>query len=92
MPTTKQKRNDKIADKWSLVHFTTGIALVVLLQNVSVLVLWLGMAAWEPLEIFVISPLLAKRGITFGYESWRNSLSDIVFNTLGLVVGMVIFR
>lgn len=39
---------------------------------------------WEPLEIFVLSPLLAKRGIVFGYETWRNSLSDIVFNTLGI--------
>jgi hypothetical protein len=40
---------------------------------------------WEPLEIFVLSPLLAKRGIIFGYETWRNSLSDIVFNTIGIV-------
>ena len=42
---------------------------------------------WEPVEIFILSPLLAKRGINFGYESIRNSLSDIVFDIMGVIFG-----
>lgn len=45
------------------------------------------MVLWEPIEIFVLSPLLARRGITFGFESLRNSLSDIVFDTVGVLIG-----
>lgn len=42
---------------------------------------------WEPLEIFILSPILAKFGIEFGYESLKNSLSDIFFDLLGVVIG-----
>lgn len=45
------------------------------------------MVLWEPLEIFVLSPLLAKINIEFGYETLRNSLSDIVFDTIGVLIG-----
>jgi len=45
---------------------------------------------WEPLEIFALSPLLAKRGVEFGYETWRNSLSDIFFDITGVFVGAYI--
>ncbi len=68
----------------------SGIALMLLLPNLSTLFIWLGMAAWEPFEIFVLSPLLARRGIIFGFETWRNSLSDIIFNTLGVCIGLLI--
>ena len=50
---------------------------------VSLLILVL----WEPLEILVLSPLLARRGILFGHESLRNSLSDIAFDCLGVAIG-----
>jgi hypothetical protein len=42
---------------------------------------------WEPFEILVLSPLLAKRGITFGFETLQNSLSDIIFDALGVLIG-----
>lgn len=45
---------------------------------------------WEPLEVLILSPLLGKIGITFGYESIRNSLSDIVFDTVGVIIGAYI--
>ena len=45
------------------------------------------MVLWEPLEVFVLSPLLAKRGIVFGYESIQNSLSDIFFDVIGVFLG-----
>ena len=82
--TTKLKRNDKLYDKWSLVHVVTGIALGWVMNPLAALVI---MVLWEPLEIFVLSPLLGRRGIVFGYESWRNSLSDIVFNIIGVLFG-----
>ncbi|HZL07737.1 MAG TPA: hypothetical protein VFC50_00905 [Candidatus Dormibacteraeota bacterium] len=82
--TTKLKRNDKLYDTWSLVHVATG---VVLGWVMNPLVALLIMILWEPLEIFVLSPLLGRRGIVFGYESLRNSLSDIVFNVIGVLLG-----
>ena len=45
------------------------------------------MVLWEPFEIFVLSPLFAKIGIVFGYESAKNSLSDIVFDVIGVAIG-----
>lgn len=47
---------------------------------------------WEPLEILVLSPLLAKINITFGYETLRNSLSDIVFDTIGVLIGIYLLK
>ncbi len=82
--TAKPIRNDKLYDRWSLVHLGTGIILGWVMDPFVALAL---MVLWEPLEIFVLSPLLAKRGIIFGYESLRNSLSDIVFNVIGVLLG-----
>ncbi len=48
------------------------------------------MVLWEPIEIFVLSPILARFGISFGHESLRNSLSDIVFDTIGVAIGAYI--
>jgi hypothetical protein len=45
------------------------------------------MVLWEPLEILVLSPLLGRLGIRFGYESLRNSLSDILFDVIGVGLG-----
>ena len=74
---------------WSFVHLATGAGLVLLLTGISPLLIWLVMLAWEPFEIFILSPLLGKFGIIFGYESLRNSLSDIAFNTLGVSLGVL---
>ena len=45
------------------------------------------MTIWEPVEILVLSPFLARFGILFGHESLRNSLSDIAFNCAGVALG-----
>lgn len=42
---------------------------------------------WEPFEIFLLGPFLARFNIVFGRESLRNSLSDIVFDFIGIVIG-----
>lgn len=77
-------RNGAIFDAWSLVHLATGVMFGLLLNP---FVAWALMIAWEPLEIFVLSPLLYKVGIEFGYETWQNSVSDIVFDALGIAIG-----
>lgn len=48
------------------------------------------MTLWEPLEIFVISPILARYGIKFGYEGPLNSFSDILFNVIGVIIGVFV--
>ncbi|MDQ2973269.1 MAG: hypothetical protein M3Q79_02200 [bacterium] len=47
---------------------------------------------WEPFELFVVSPIAAKFGIVFGYETIRNTLSDIIFDAIGVGLGFVFIR
>lgn len=77
-------RNGKLVDAWSFVHLATCAALSFVVGPV---VSFLVALAWEPLEVLVLSPLLAKRGIDFGHESLRNSLSDVAFNAAGALLG-----
>lgn len=86
-PRRVAKRNGNIYDRWSWVHLATGVMIGWLVNPLIGLAL---MIAWEPFEIFILSPILAKYGILFGYETWRNSISDIVFNTLGVAIGYFI--
>lgn len=81
------KRNDSLFDYWSIVHLCTGIAMGWVFSPFVALVL---MVLWEPLEILILSPILARFGIIFGYETLRNSLSDIVFDTIGIIIGAYI--
>lgn len=78
------KRNDRLYDIWTLVHIATGVVFGWLMSPFIALVI---MILWEPLEIFVLSPLLARYNIVFGYESLRNSLSDIVADAAGIALG-----
>lgn len=80
----RHRRNDALFDLWSLVHLVTGIGLGWILDPFVALLL---MVLWEPLEILVLSPLLARWNILFGHESLRNSLSDIAFDGLGVALG-----
>jgi hypothetical protein len=80
-------RNDAFFDYWSIVHLITGIAMGWVVTPFIALAL---MVLWEPFEIFILSPVLAKFGIRFGFESLRNSLSDILFDTIGVIAGAYI--
>ena len=84
------RRNDKLYDIWSLIHLTSGTLtgwLVDPFVGLSILVLY------EPFENFVLSPFLWKRfHILFGYESIQNSLSDIVFDTIGVALGYYLLQ
>lgn len=83
-----RKRNGKLVDIWSLTHFLWGLIAALLMP------VWFAAALlvlWEPLENFVISPILWRYlKINFGHETLQNSLSDIVFDGLGLLAGISI--
>ena len=83
-PDAPVRRNDRIIDRWSAVHVLSGALLGLVLPPPAALIILIG---WEPFEVFLLSPFLLKRGIVYGYEAWQNSLSDIVFDLLGFLVG-----
>jgi len=83
----RPKRNDKLFDNWSIVHFCSGVVFGWIMPPFTALVL---LVLWEPLENLVLSPILAKFGIVFGYETIRNSLSDIFFDTAGILFSIYI--
>jgi len=83
-------RNDALFDLWSLVHLATGIVFGWVMDPFVALVF---MILWEPLEIFVLNPLaMTLFGTEFGYESWRNAVSDIVFDAAGVGIGYYALR
>lgn len=84
------KRNSSLIDPWSFMHLASGVALGWLIDPFWALVL---LIAWEPFEILFLGPALYKwKGIDFGYEDWRNSISDIVFDALGVAIGAYLLR
>jgi hypothetical protein len=78
-------RNSAYFDLWSIVHFLTGIVMASFINPLLAFVL---MVLWEPIEILVLSPILGRHGVLFGYETLVNSLSDIVVDTLGILVAV----
>ena len=80
-------RNNALFDSWRIVHLTFGIGFGWLLEPAAAIAL---LVLWEPIEIFILSPLLARIGIIFGHESLRNSLSDIFFDLVGVTVSALL--
>lgn len=81
----KPKRNDSLFDAWSIAHLVSGIGFGWVMPPLIALSL---LVLWEPLENLVLSPFLARFNIIFGYETIRNSLSDIVFDTAGVLIAV----
>ncbi len=82
-------RNDKLFDGWSIVHVITSILFTLTFgPKIALIVVFL----WEPLEIYLLSPLLAKIDVRFGDETLKNSLSDLVFDAVGVGVGYLLLR
>jgi hypothetical protein len=79
-----KRRNESLFDFWSLTHITWGVFFGWIMNPFAALVI---MVLWEPLEVLIISPIVAKFGYEFGYESIRNSLSDIFFDVIGVIIG-----
>jgi hypothetical protein len=86
---TEDDRNPTYMDWWSVTHIAWGIVLVLLFGPFWALVL---MVLWEPFEILVASPIAARFGLEFGHETLRNSLMDIVFDVIGVLVGLLLLR
>jgi hypothetical protein len=76
--------NNSLYDIWSLVHLGVGIWMGWLMAPWVALII---MTIHEPIEVKVISPFLARHGIVYGYEGLRNSLSDIFFDAIGIIIG-----
>lgn len=85
LSVAKPRRNGALFDNWSIVHLVTGVGMGWVMRPFIALSL---MVLWEPLEILILSPLLDRLGIKFGYESLRNSLSDIFFDVVGVALGL----
>lgn len=77
-------RNDSLVDVWSPTHVAWGVVLTVLIGPWWAL---LVLTLWEPIEIFVLSPALARLGVRFGREAFVNSVSDLAFNAIGAAIG-----
>lgn len=80
----RRLRNDRLVDVWSASHFVWGAGLALLVGPLWAFAL---LVAWEPFEILFLGPLLSRVGFAFGHETWRNALSDIVFDGAGVAVG-----
>jgi hypothetical protein len=83
----RRVRNDHLLDWWSLSHFVWAAALTLVVGPWWALGL---MLAWEPFEILVLGPLLSRKGIAFGHETWRNAASDAVFDLAGVLFGFFV--
>lgn len=83
-PRVQTRIDDALVDSWSFAHVALGILLAVVLTPFWALVL---LVLYEPLELLVLSPILDKRGISFANETLENSLMDIVFDTIGVLLG-----
>jgi len=83
-PRPYSARKNTLLDIWSVPHLVTGVFLGWLMQPGVALTL---MILWEPLEILILSPMLAKRGIDFGFESVANSVSDVFVDAAGVILG-----
>ncbi len=85
-----RERNDSLVDVWSFIHLVTGALMAWVMDPFFALLI---MVLWEPLEILVLSPFAEKvLGFRFGFETLRNSMSDIVFDAAGVAVGFWILR
>lgn len=76
----RRVRNGSLVDIWSGAHFAWGVGLAILLGPFWAIAI---LAAWEPFEILLLGPHLTRWGIPFGHETWRNSLSDVLFDAAG---------
>lgn len=80
-PKHSEDRNSQLIDAWSFVHLiVSGVIALIIGPFLAVLITF----AWEPIENFVLSPILGKFGILFGHETLKNSLADLVFNSIGI--------
>jgi uncharacterized membrane protein YjgN (DUF898 family) len=72
-----------LVDWWTLTHVVWA---AVLTCFVGPFVAVVALTLWEPFEVLVLSQFMARKGFNFGHEDIRNSLVDLVFNILGVLL------
>lgn len=82
--------NNQLLDFWSIVHFASSAGLGWIMHPLVALAI---VVLYEPFELYLLFPFLYENfGIVFGNETYLNSLSDIVINTLGVAFGYYYVR
>lgn len=83
----RTERNNRFFDKWSVIHFVTSMLFTLIIgPKLALLIVFL----WEPFEIYILSRVLEKIEVRFGDETLKNSLSDLLFDSIGVAVGYAI--
>lgn len=85
----RRVRNERYVDWWSATHFGWAVVLGLLVGPLWAFAI---LVVWEPVEIFILGPLISRQGVAFGHEGWRNALSDIVFDGAGAIVAYAVAR
>lgn len=75
-------------DWWSLTHVAWGLVLSAVVGPFLAVVV---LSLWEPFEVLLLSPWAARRGLNFGHEALQNSLLDLVFNIIGVLMAVFLF-
>ncbi len=82
--------NNQLIDFWTLAHFGSGAALGWIMHPLLAIAL---LTLYEPYEVYILFPFLYENfGIVFGNETYINSVSDIIINTIGVAVGYYSLR
>lgn len=82
--------NNQLIDFWTLVHLGSGAFLGWVMHPLVALAI---LVLYEPVEVYLLFPFLFENfGIVFGHETFINSLSDIVMNSVGVAVGYYSLR
>ncbi len=82
--------NNQLIDFWSIAHFASGAALGWIMHPLLAIAL---LTVFEPFEIYILFPFFFENfGIVFGHETYINSISDIVINSVGVGYGYFVLR
>lgn len=72
------------------MHFGSGAALGWLMHPLLAIAI---LIFYEPFEVYILFPFMYEQyGIVFGNETYINSISDIIINTLGVAFGYYVLR
>lgn len=83
-PWPDSRRNQRLVDGWSGLHLLGGVVVALVLPPFWALVV---AVLFEPVEVLVIGPVVARYDIDFGHEGVRNLAMDLVFDVAGILVG-----
>ena len=90
IPFDQVPLNNQLIDFWSIAHFLSGAALGWIMHPLVAIGL---LTIFEPFEIYILFPFFYENfGIIFGHETYINSISDLIINSLGVAYGYFVLR